>query len=262
MSQLRLCVLCIISAIIPYLIYSVFTGMFRLLPLLALISLAACLSAWYLVLPRNSFFDLMLLIFMGVVYMTDCLKWIYPDPVPHLGVNALGRLMWIRVGIFAILSIRRMQGIGFGLIPRRRDWSIGFWHYLCFLPIGLGIALAVGFIHPQALRMTWKLAATALVTFVLTLWVLAVLEEFFFRGVLQQILSRKLHSNVLGIIAASLIFGATHLPFGHAFPNWRFAALAAIAGLFYGHAYVRAGSVRAAMVTHAFVVTTWRVFLS
>jgi membrane protease YdiL (CAAX protease family) len=155
-----------------------------------------------------------------------------------------------------------MGGISFSLVPRRREWSIGFWHFLCFAPAGFAFAAAVGFIQTKSIDFTWKLAVTALLTFVVTLWVHAVLEELFFRGVLQQILTRKLHSQAFGIVVTALIFGAAHLPFRHAFPNWRFAILAAIAGLFYGHAYAKAGSVRASMVTQAFVVTTWRVFLS
>jgi uncharacterized protein len=45
------------------------------------------------------------------------------------------------------------------------------------------------------------------------------------------------------------------------FPNWKFVLLATCAGLFYGRAYIQARSIRAAMVTHALVVTVWKVFL-
>jgi hypothetical protein len=37
--------------------------------------------------------------------------------------------------------------------------------------------------------------------------------------------------------------------------------LATFAGLFYGRAFLQARSIRAAMVTHALVVTVWQVFL-
>ncbi len=40
------------------------------------------------------------------------------------------------------------------------------------------------------------------------------------------------------------------------------AAAAGIHRIFCGHAYAQAGSVRASMVTHALVVTTWKVFLA
>jgi len=46
------------------------------------------------------------------------------------------------------------------------------------------------------------------------------------------------------------------------FPNWRFAALAVVAGLFYGSAFRMGRGIRASMVTHALTVTTWKVFFS
>jgi hypothetical protein len=51
------------------------------------------------------------------------------------------------------------------------------------------------------------------------------------------------------------------LPYGE-FPNWRFALLSAIAGLFYGHAFQEARSIRAAMVVHACTVTVLKTFYS
>ena len=64
---------------------------------------------------------------------------------------------------------------------------------------------------------------------------------------------------IAGLAVTSVLFGLAHLPFGQ-FPNWKMALMAAIAGLFYGWAYQRAGSVRAAAVTHALVVASWKVF--
>jgi hypothetical protein len=50
-----------------------------------------------------------------------------------------------------------------------------------------------------------------------------------------------------------------HLWLG-SFPNWRWVPLAATLGWFCGRARNQAGSIRAAMVTHTLVVTTWRAF--
>jgi hypothetical protein len=38
--------------------------------------------------------------------------------------------------------------------------------------------------------------------------------------------------------------------------------MAATAGIFYGLAFRQARSIRASMVTHALVVTSWRIFFS
>jgi membrane protease YdiL (CAAX protease family) len=58
-------------------------------------------------------------------------------------------------------------------------------------------------------------------------------EEFFFRGMLQQLLTKRLKSTIAGLLLTSILFGLVHLPF-RGFPNWRFALLAALAGIFYG----------------------------
>jgi len=99
----------------------------------------------------------------------------------------------------------------------------------------------------------------ALGTFFGILCVVALGEEFFFRGLLQQWFRDWSRSEVVGVVAASLLVGTVHLWF-RPFPNWRFAVLAAVAGVFYGLAFRKAASIRASMVTHALVVTTWRVF--
>jgi len=66
-------------------------------------------------------------------------------------------------------------------------------------------------------------------------------EEFLFRGILQNLLSRTLNSRWSGLAAASIIFGLSHIL--HApFPNWKYVGLATIAGLFYGHVWMKSGS--------------------
>jgi len=58
-----------------------------------------------------------------------------------------------------------------------------------------------------------------------------------------------------------VLFGLAHLPF-RGFPNWRAVSIAGVLGLFCGLALIKARSVKASMVTHALVVTTWRMFFS
>jgi uncharacterized protein len=65
-------------------------------------------------------------------------------------------------------------------------------------------------------------------------------------------------SQLAAIIISSLLFGSVHLWY-HGFPNGRFGLVAALAGVLYAIACLRGGSVRASMVTHALVVTTWKM---
>jgi membrane protease YdiL (CAAX protease family) len=178
---------------------------------------------------------------------------IYREPSPDLPTPILGQLMWIRLGVVAVLLVRRFEGIGFGFLPTTREWRIGLRYYLYFLPLGGALIFALRFARfDPAPGLWWKLP----LTFAGILWVVALAEEFFFRGMLQQLLSRWL-GYPAGLVATSLVFGAVHLPFRH-FPNWEFAALAAVAGLFYGQSYLGGNGIRSAMVTHALVVATWR----
>ncbi len=105
----------------------------------------------------------------------------------------------------------------------------------------------------------WRLAGVAIGTFFGMLWVVAFGEELFFRGVIERALLNRRRSPVLAVGISAVLFGAVHLWFHH-FPDWRRALVAAVLGIACGVAYLRTGSVRAPMVTHAFVVTTWRVF--
>jgi membrane protease YdiL (CAAX protease family) len=81
-------------------------------------------------------------------------------------------------------------------------------------------------------------------------------EEFLFRGLLQNTLSRAMKSDNGGWILASILFGASHLP-NNGFPNWRYALLATIAGLFYGRAWRKTGSLLPAALVHMLVDATW-----
>ena len=171
--------------------------------------------------------------------------------------------MWARVSIMSVFSLRGIEDPGFGFVPSATESRTGFLYYLFFLPVGgtLAYFLGVARFHPPSLEW-WKLGLLVIGTFLAFLWVVALFEEFFFRGFLQRFLERFFGSAIGGLAAASIIFGLAHLPFRHQFPNWRFAIVAGMSGVFYGLAFLKAGSVRASMVTHALVVTTWRVFFA
>jgi len=174
-------------------------------------------------------------------------------------LEILGQMMWTRTGVMVMLWFRRAEGIGFGFLPTKAEWNIGLRNYLYFLPVGLPLALGIGLLRFRPLPLAWWMAAgVAAGTFLGMLWVVALAEEFFFRGLMQQWLCQRLGSRVAGLILTSVAFGLVHLPF-RAFPNWRFALVAAVAGLFYGRAYSQAGGIRAAMIAHALVNTTTRV---
>ena len=247
------------SAVLPYLVYALPTGQFRLKGLLWLALLAALIAYWYACLPRRPAVDLAFVAVIAAVVLGKVWARIYLSPAPELRVDFLGQLMWIRTGALSVLAIRKVEGTGFGFWPTRREWSIGAGCFLLFAPVGIPLGLGLGFVsfHPLD-ALWWRTLLVATGTFAGMLWVVALSEELFFRGLLQKWLREWWDHRWAALAVASAVFGLAHLPFG-AFPNWRFALIAAVAGLFYGLAFEKAGSIRAAMVAHALVNTAWRL---
>ena len=250
------------SAVAPYCAASLALKSFDWHALGWIAGLAGAASFWYVWLPHKAPSDVLFLFFMAVVAVMKVFHQLYVSPHPKLPLDVLGQLMWIRTGVFAMLSVRRVRGVGFGFWPEAREWKIGAMYYALFLPVAAALAWAIGFAKPHLPAPGWeRISLLAIGTFFGILWVVALGEEFFFRGLLQQWISAWMSSEWSGLAMTSLLFGSVHLWF-RTFPNWRFAALAAVAGLFYGLAFREGRGIRASMVAHALTVTTWRLFFS
>ncbi|HEY7337939.1 MAG TPA: CPBP family intramembrane glutamic endopeptidase [Bryobacteraceae bacterium] len=254
--------LLVVAAAAPYCAASLAFGFFHWQALAWIAGLAAVASFWYVALPDKAPVDIGFLLLLAIVVMTNILRRQYVNPVPKLRLDELGALMWIRTGAFAMLSVRRMKGVGFGFWPEGPEWLVGVGYFAGLVPFAGVAAWLVGFAAPHLPPPGWdRVTVLAIGTFFGVLWVLALGEEFFFRGLLQQWLGEWLGNQWLGLGVASVVFGLVHLWY-RTFPNWRFALLATIAGIFYGLAFRQSHSIRASMVTHALTVTTWRLFFS
>lgn len=116
----------------------------------------------------------------------------------------------------------------------------------------MGMAVAAGYI-----RFDPKWPPFALMHLGKTLLVTAVLEEVFFRGILQARLARLavFHRTRLGraipIVFSAALFGAAHLPAG-----WLMVALATLAGLGYALSYALTERIEAPILVHFAVNAT------
>jgi membrane protease YdiL (CAAX protease family) len=248
-----------LSAILPYLVFSFGTGTFLSNAFYLLAGLTAVLSFWYAILPIRFAYDAGFIVIAAAPILLRVFHRIYLSPDSHFRVDALGHLMWIRIGVLALLVLRGWNPGPFSLWPRASEWRSGMLWFLVFvLPI-VGLAVGLHDVRFEPLQGTWwHIAIIAIGTFLGVLWVLAVGEELFFRGVMQRAFLKAWASPVLAVLLSAVLFGAAHLWF-HQFPNWRRACVTVLLGIACGIAYWRTGSVRAPMVTHAMVVTTWRV---
>jgi len=184
------------------------------------------------------------------------LQTAFPFPASGLA-HPLWAAYAISVGLVAFLLVRRLDGIGY-----RVAWGRG-WGTAVLVNLGWYAVLAIvvgqwiGFIR---FAPTWtrarELPLVALGILVFNAWP----EEFLFRGLLQNLLSETLRSEVAGLVVAAVVFGLAHLNNGpQPFPNWRYALLAAFAGLAYGSAWRKTRSIFASALVHAGVNTLWFV---
>ncbi len=87
-------------------------------------------------------------------------------------------------------------------------------------------------------------------------------EEILFRGVIQNLLSKRIGNIRITLPLASFIFGLAHLnndTSGFPQPNWMYVIMATIAGLAYGYVYHRTKKVTASAITHALVNFVWGI---
>jgi membrane protease YdiL (CAAX protease family) len=256
-GKVRLAFILTASGIAPYLIYALPTGKAGPVPFVALLAIAAAVSFWYLVLPVTFATDLLFLLLLAAIVLAKVFDRIYLSPIPGLSISLLGHIMLIRTAATAILFMRGNAQAEFRFLPNRREWRTGLRYFAMLLPVTGFAYWALGLVRLRPVPLN---AVQSIGTFFGILWVVALSEEFFFRGLLQQWMERWTGSPIAALVATSLLFGSAHLGFHGAFPNWRFAIVVAILGFFCGLAWKNSRSVQASMVTHALTVTLWRMF--
>jgi membrane protease YdiL (CAAX protease family) len=201
---------------------------------------------------RGNWRDFLVLAVLGLA--VD-LRWFEPAWPPHLAV--FNKMLLLDAGIYGFLVIRQLDGVGFDLRMRLRDVGIGFRELLLYTPIALVLGLALGFLH---LHPGWPRLTQLFGGFFFTFFFIAVPEELFFRGWLQNLLERRMGRYPALFLTAAL-FGLSHFNKRAVHFNWRYVLLAALAGIFYGRAWRQERRVGASAITHASVDTIWSLWL-
>ena len=201
---------------------------------------------------RGNWRDFAVLLALGLA--VD-LRWL--EPAWPNGLAALGKVLLLDAGIFGFLIVRRLDGVGFDLRLTWRDVRRGLGEYVLYAVIAVPLGLWLGFLHVHAALPS---PLRAIGAFVFTFVFIAIPEELFFRGWLQNLLERR-SERLRGLIMTSLIFGLAHGNKGAIHFNWRYVLMAAIAGIFYGRAWRAQRRVGASALTHASVDTTWSLWL-
>jgi hypothetical protein len=195
--------------------------------------------------------DGVVLAVLALTYMLRLLGTAWPYP----GLAAFPKLFIVDVALYLYVVVRRLAGVGYSLLPGLDAVARGLKEWIYFLPFGIGIGLVTGFIHfHPRLPSATQVSAELLVTF---LWI-AIPEELFFRGILQNLFETRWGRRP-ALLCTAVLFGLAHFNKGAAF-NWRYVLLAAVAGVFYGRAWRSRRQLLASAVTHTAVDVVWALW--
>jgi membrane protease YdiL (CAAX protease family) len=240
-----------VSALLPYLACCCGALPFQWMALARLVAMALAVGLWYVVLPAVAIADLGFLALTGALIVSKYLAPVYPDYLKqHLVI--LGHITVVQMAAMALTVQRGVPETGLGFWPNRREWRVGAIHFLYFMGVAWPLNLLLRATHTVAARPLWVVGAV----FLGALWVQALSEEFFFRGVLQSWMEAWTRNRTLALALASAVFGLIH----YWFRGWKWVILTAVLGWLCGRARNQTGGIRAGVVTHSLVVATWRAF--
>jgi membrane protease YdiL (CAAX protease family) len=244
--------------VVPYLVFSIPRHEFRWIWAFALFAIPVCASAIFEFLPppepdRAKFCwqDLIVLLMFFLPVEFGLLNGAFP----YSGLSALPKLLLVDAALYSYLVVRKLERVGYDFRARLRDFAVGARECLFYTPIVLPLGLALHFLHPHA---RWPAASQALGAVLITFVFVAIPEELFFRGILQNLLESRI-GHPRSMLIASVIFGLSHfnkpLPF-----NWRYVLLGSIAGWFYGRAWRERRRLLASATTHTMVDVIWSLW--
>lgn len=250
------CVLCV-----PYLLVACSAGMFqwRWLVLYAVLPVVVAVVLWQAghsdPQQRGSWLDFAVLAVLGLA--VD-LRWFEHAWPAHL--SAFNKILLLNAGIYGFQVLRGLDGVGFDLRLRSNDVRVGLRELAFYVPIAISIGLRLGFLHWHGMWPGWPKLMQLPASLVFTFFLVAVPEELFFRGWLQNLLERRM-GQYAALVTTAVLFGLSHWNKRTAHFNWQYVLLAALAGIFYGRAWRQGRRVGASAVTHAAVDTIWSFWL-
>ncbi|HEY1803875.1 MAG TPA: CPBP family intramembrane glutamic endopeptidase [Terracidiphilus sp.] len=243
---------------IPYVLVAAGGGIFHLewlaLYTLLPVAITALLAQAAHVDPeqRGNWRDFLILALLGLA--VD-LRWFEAAWPAHLAV--FNKVLLLDAGIYGFVLIRRLEGTGFDLRLRGNDLAFGLREAAFYTPIALALGLAVGFLHAHAV---WPGVASIASAWIFTFFFVAVPEELFFRGWMQNLLEKRI-GRMGALLTTACLFGLAHFNKRTIGFNWRYVLLAALAGIFYGRAWRAERRVGASAATHATVDAIWSLWL-
>jgi len=184
---------CVLFFLLPYLVYGAGTGDFRWLAFAKLFALSALPFGLFAVAPvrkpgRVNWQDALVLLWLMWPVLFGKIAGIWNAPV---NLDFMARLFLVGVGSWSFLIFRRVQGSGYEFRCSPAAVRDSLASFACYAVIAIPLGLALRFIawNPQ-----WRGARAFLFDYVTLFLFVAVAEELFFRGLLQNLLEGSLNS--------------------------------------------------------------------
>lgn len=133
---------------------------------------------------RGDWRDFAVLAVLGVV-----VEFHYLEPAWPAQFRSLNRLLLLDTGLYGLLAVRQLTGVGFNFWPRLRDFKIGLRELVFYAPIAIPLGLGLGFLHFHPLLPSLR---KFLVSWISIFAFVAILEETYFRGWIQNLLERRI----------------------------------------------------------------------
>jgi membrane protease YdiL (CAAX protease family) len=243
---------------VPYAIVALHSGVFawRWFWVYAMLPVLVAVLLWRAALAdpeeRGNWRDFAVLLVLGLA--VD-LRWLEPAWPPRMAI--FSKLLLLDAGLYGFLVLRRLSGAGVNLQLRARDFRVGLREFAIYAPIAIAIGLALGFLH---LHAEWPGGRKIVLAPLSTFFFIAIPEEIFFRGWMQNLLERRIGRHG-ALCVTAVLFGLSHFNKRALHFNWRYVLLAALAGIFYGRAWRSERRVAASAITHTAVDSVWSLWL-
>ena len=248
------------TLICPYALYWSVPGKADLTALCGVVAYVGAVSGAAVLLPRGSRRSLADLGVVLAIWLPVEFRWLdrsFPWPPKGSGRILCG-LLALNLLLYLLVVVRRVEGIGYSFALRRGDLPRVLGAFCAFAAAGIPIGFATGFLE---VRSGWPGLPDVGEKLVLIFLFTGVPEETLFRGCIQGILERWTARPTVSLLLASVVFGLAHLDNGPV-PDWRYAVLAALAGVAYGWVFQKTRRIVAPALTHTLVDATWKLVLS
>jgi uncharacterized protein len=254
-------IVCAALLAVPYFVLTIPRGELNWPLALTLIGISVLVAAALHLWPAAAnWADLVVLLSVGLLIDLGLLNTAWPfaghTPLWPSGLGGFPKMMMANVALYGYLVIKPIENVGYDLVPQLSDFKTGLREFLFYVPFVLPLGFLLGFLHWQGSHAQPLQFPGA---WFFTFFFVALPEELYFRGLIQNLLERRM-GRTAALVIASILFGLSHFNKRTTFFNWRYVMLAAIAGFFYGRAWRERKRLFASSVTHATVDAVWSIW--